>query len=100
MEGEKEIIMRTTIYITKRLIIFLLLLMIGVYCTLYGLLSLYREFRCVPIGELTMDNYREGVYVAGTIESCLTNHVQTLGSQGKDLGSSGGYITLGAIYDC
>lgn len=94
--------MKTTVYITKKLVITILFLLIGVYCTLYGLLSLYREFRCIPVGDLSMNNFRKGAYVAGTFESCLTNHVQTLGSQGKDLGTSGGFITnFGAtIFDC
>ena len=92
--------MKTTIYITKKLVIAFLFLAIGVYCTLYGILSLYREFRCVPIKDLTMDNYREGAYVAGTIDSCLTNHVQTLGSEGKDLGVSVSFITGRGIFDC
>ncbi|MBD5507630.1 MAG: hypothetical protein HDR05_06195 [Lachnospiraceae bacterium] len=92
--------MKTTIYITKKLVIAILFLAIGVYCTLYGILSLYREFRCVPIEDLTMDNYREGAYVAGTIDSCLTNHVQTLGTEGKDLGVSVSFITGKGIFDC
>ena len=94
--------MKTTIYITKKLVITILFLIIGVYCTLYGILSLYREFRCIPVKELTMDNYREGAYVAGTIDSCLTVNVMTLDGQGKDLGVSCSFITnLGAaIYDC
>lgn len=87
--------MKTTIYITKKLAITFLLLAIGVYCTLYGILSLYREFRCIPIGDLTMANYRKGAYVAGTIDSCVTNNVQ-----GKDFGESVGFITMGAIYHC
>ena len=94
--------MKATVYITKKLVITILFLLFGVYCTLCGIRSLYREFRCIPLEDLSMNNYRKGAYVAGTIESCLTNHVQTLGSQGKDLGTAGGFITnFGAtIYDC
>ncbi|MDE7258728.1 MAG: hypothetical protein K2N77_05765 [Lachnospiraceae bacterium] len=42
-----------------------------------------------------MANYRKGAYVAGTIDSCLTINVQ-----GKDLGESVSFITMGAIYHC
>lgn len=93
--------MKTTIFITKKLVFAVLLLVIGGYCTLYGILSLYREFRCIPIGELTMDNYREGAYVAGTIDSCLIIYVENINGQ-KAMGESCGFITnLGAaIYDC
>ena len=92
--------MKKTIYITKKLVITLLFLLIGGYCTLYGLLSLYREFQCISVEDISMDNYREGAYVAGTIDSCLTVNVQTIGGQGKDLGTSGGFITMGAVYEC
>ena len=47
-----------------------------------------------------MYNYRKGAYVSGTIESCLTVNVQTLSGQGKDMGSSGGFITMGEVYEC
>ena len=47
-----------------------------------------------------MYNYRKGAYVSGTIDSCLTVNVQTLSGQGKDMGSSGGFITMGAVYEC
>ena len=87
--------MKTTIYISKRLVITILFLAIGVYCTLYGILSLYREFRCVPIKELTIDNYRKGVYVAGTVDSCLTINVSS-----KDLGVPVSFITGRGIFDC
>lgn len=94
--------MKTTVYITKKLVITILFLLIGVYCTLYGIRSLYREFRCIPVDGLTMGNYRKGAYVAGTIDSCLTVNVMTLSGKGKDMGTAGGFITnFGAtIYDC
>lgn len=47
-----------------------------------------------------MYNYQKGAYVAGTIDSCLTVNVQTLSGKGKDLGTSGGFITMGAMYEC
>lgn len=92
--------MKTTIYITKKLVFAVLLLLIGGYCTLYGIVSLYRELRCIPVEDLSMHNYRKGVYVAGTIDSCLTVNVFNINGQGKDMGSSGGFITLGAVYEC
>lgn len=92
--------MKTTIYITKKLVFAVLFLVIGGYCTLYGIVSLYREFRCIPVEDLSMHNYRKGAYVAGTIDSCLTVNVMNISGQGKDLGTSGGYITLGAVYEC
>ncbi len=92
--------MKKTIYITKKLVITFLFLVIGGYCILYGLLSLYREFRCIPVEDLSMYNYQKGAYVAGTIDSCLTVNVQTLSGKGKDLGTSGGFITMGAMYEC
>ncbi len=94
--------MKTTLYITKKLVIIILFLLIGVYCTLYGIRSLYREFRCIPLEDLSMNNYRKGAYVAGTIDSCLTVNVMTLSGKGKDMGTAGGFITnFGAtVYDC
>lgn len=92
--------MKTTVYVTKKLVIAFLFLVIGVYCTLYGIITVYREFRCIPLEDLSMNNYRKGAYVAGTVDSCLTVNVQTLSGKGKDLGASCGYITLGANYDC
>ncbi|MDE6212494.1 MAG: hypothetical protein K2M70_03335 [Lachnospiraceae bacterium] len=87
--------MRKTIYITKKLVIIILLLVIGGCSTLYGILSLYRELRCVPIEELSMDNYQEGAYVAGTIDSLLT-----INAGGVILGESVGLITMGPTYHC
>lgn len=80
----------------------MLFLLIGVCCTLSGIRSRYREFCYIPIEDLTMDNCREGAYVAGTIDSCLTVKVSNISGVDKDMGTSGGFITnLGAaIYDC
>ena len=93
--------MKTTIYITKKLVFAILLLVIGGYCTLYGLLSLYREFQCASINELSMNNYRKGAYVAGTIDSCLTVNVGNINGQ-KTIGTSGGFITItgATTYEC
>lgn len=93
--------MKTTVYITKKLVFAVLFLVIGLYCTLYGIRSLYREFRCIPLADLTMSNYRKGAYVAGMIDACLTVDVETINGY-KPLGTAGGFITnFGAtIYDC
>lgn len=92
--------MKTTVYITKKLVFAVLLLVIGVYCTLYGILSLYREFRCVSLEDLTMNNYWKGAYVAGAIDSCLTVYVENNNGP-RPMGTSGGFITLGATsYEC
>lgn len=87
--------MKTTVYITKKLAFAVLFLMIGVYCTLYGIITVYREYRCIPLEDLSMKNYRKGAYVAGTIDSCVTNVVD-----GKAMGESVGYITMVGIFHC
>ena len=87
--------MKITISIAKQIVIVFLLLVIGGCCTLYGILTIYRELRCVPIEELSMDNYREGAYVAGTVDSLLTIDVD-----GIVLGESVGFITMGPTYHC
>lgn len=87
--------MKTTVYITKKLVFAVLLLVIGVYCTLYGIITLYREYRCIPLEDLSMNNYRKGAYVAGTIDSCVTNVVD-----GKALGESVAFFTMIGIYHC
>lgn len=94
--------MKRTIYITKKLVFAVLFLLIGVYCTLSGIRSFYREFHCIPSADLTMVNFRKGAYVAGKIDSCLTVKVPNISGIDKDMGTSGGFITnLGAaIYDC
>lgn len=93
--------MKTTVYITKKLVFAVLFLVIGVYCTLYGIRSLYREFRCIPLADLSMSNFRRGAYVAGTIDSCLIVYVENINGQ-RPMGTAGGFITnFGAtIYDC
>lgn len=87
--------MRITISIAKKIIIVFLLLVISGSCMLYGILTIYREFQCIPIGELAMDNYQEGVYVAGTIDSLLT-----VDAGGVVLGESVGFVTMGPTYHC
>ena len=87
--------MRITISIAKQIVIVFLLLVIGGCCTLYGISTIYRELRCIPIEELSMDNYRKGAYVAGTVDSLLTINVDDI-----VLGESVGLITMGPTYHC
>lgn len=89
--------MKRTIYITKQMVIAVLFLLVGGYCTLCGIISLYRANRYIPLDRLTADNCREGAYIAGTIESCVTITVD-----GKELGESDAYISLmgGGNYHC
>ena len=87
--------MKITVSVAKQIVIVFLLLVIGGCCTLYGISTIYREFRCIPIEELSMDNYRKGAYVAGTVDSLLTIDVD-----GIVLGESVGFITMGPTYHC
>lgn len=87
--------MKITASIAKNIIIVVLLLVIGGSCTLYGILTIYREFHYLPIEDLSMDNYRKGGYVAGTIDSLLTADVD-----GVVLGESVGFVTMGPTYHC
>lgn len=87
--------MKITASIAKNIIIVVLLLVIGGFCTLYGILTIYREFHCLPIEELSMDNYQKGAYVAGTIDSLLT-----VDADGVVLGESVGFVTMGPTYHC
>lgn len=86
---------KTQIYITRQLVAAVLFLLIGGVCTLYGLRSLYRESRCIALEDLSADNYREGAYVAGMIESCATITVQ-----GKELGVPVSFIAMGGTREC
>ena len=87
--------MRITISIAKQIVIVFLLLVIGGCCTLFGISTIYRELRCIPIEELSMDNYRKGAYAAGTVDSLLTINVDDI-----VLGESVGLITMGPTYHC
>lgn len=87
--------MKITASIAIKIVIVFLLLVIGGSCTLYGILTIYREFHCLPIEDLSMDNYRKGAYVAGTIDSLLT-----VDADGIVLGESVGFVTMGPTYHC
>ena len=87
--------MKITISIAKQIVIVFLLLVIGGCCTLYGILTIYRELQCAPIEELSVDNCRKGAYVAGTVDSLLTINVD-----GIVLGESVGFVTMGPTYHC
>ena len=87
--------MKITVSVAKQIVIVFLLLVIGGCCTLYGISTIYRELRCIPIEELSMDNYRKGAYVAGTVDSLLTINVDDI-----VLGESVGLITMGPTYHC
>lgn len=77
---------KATIYITRQVMMTLAVLAVGIVCVFYGVKSCYRESRCLSLEQLSAGGCREGKYVAGTVEKCVTITVD-----GKVLGQSNAY---------
>lgn len=79
--------MRTTIRISKELVIFLLFLIAGIFCVACGMISMQKEKCAIDIHELDATNcvkgtYVKGTYVKGYFDSYITKNYVNLGNGG------------------
>lgn len=71
--------MKTTIQISKNLVLFLLFLITGSISIFCGMISLHKEKSALDIGVLNKEDCTKGVYVKGYINSCITKNIINLG---------------------
>jgi hypothetical protein len=70
---------RTIIRISKKLVFFLLLFIVGSISLAYGVTSIHKEKSALDIGALEKEDCTKGVYVKGYISSYLTKDIVNLG---------------------
>ena len=67
--------MRTTIYVKKELVIFILLLLLNIFFLWKGMVAYDKAENSIPIERLTAENCKEGSYVVGSIDSYARSKV-------------------------
>lgn len=88
---------RTTIQLSKEVIIFLISLVIGIFCVACGIHSLVKEKRVMDFASIDVGTCVQGEYVSGNIDSYVVKNLVDLGD-GRPSGISVVLLTGGREY--
>lgn len=83
--------MQIQVKVSKKNILMILCLLVGMVCTLYGVKALYQYTHAYSLENLTAGSCKEGIYVSGDVDHCLYKTIEN----GRMQNSWGGIIYHG-----